>query len=322
MLGIEARKCLSLRALSYLCQKKTLLNPDCDIGGKSLAITAAASRLGTEAFSGAARIELRPTASRQDVDAVIRAVYRQVLGNDYLMASERLVSAESLLRDRNITVREFVRAVAKSELYKTKFFYSSFQTRLIELNYKHLLGRAPYEESEVIYHLDLYETQGYEADIDSYIDSEEYQTHFGDNVVPYYRGFDFEPGARSVGFSRIFRLYRGYANSDRSQAEGSNSRLAVELAQNKASSIVQPSGNDGGWSYYRSSSDVAPNSCLGGSYGESGRIYRLEVAGIRQPGYPGLRRSSTAYLIPYEQLLSKMQQIHRTGGKIVSVKPA
>jgi phycocyanin-associated rod linker protein len=286
-----------------------------------VAITAAASRLGTSAFSETPKVELRPYASKEEIENVIRAVYRQVLGNDYIMASERLVSAESLLRDGNLTVKEFVRAVAKSELYKTKFFYNSFQTRLIELNYKHLLGRAPYDESEVVYHLDLYENKGYDAEIDSYIDSLEYQANFGDNIVPYYRGFEYQAGQRSVGFNRIFRLYRGYANSDRSQAEGNNTRLARDLARNLASTVVEPSGASN-WSYYRASNDVAPRNCLGGSYGESGRIYRLEVAGIRQPGYPGVRRSSTAFLVPYENLLPKMQQIHKTGGKIVSVTPA
>ncbi|NEQ19254.1 MAG: photosystem I reaction center subunit XII, partial [Microcoleus sp. SIO2G3] len=130
-----------------------------------MAITAAASRLGTEAFSNIPRFELRSGATKEEIELVIRAVYRQVLGNDYVMASDRLVSAESLLRDGNLTVREFVRAVAKSELYKQKFFYNSFQTRLIELNYKHLLGRAPYDESEVAYHLDLYQDKGYDAEI-------------------------------------------------------------------------------------------------------------------------------------------------------------
>jgi phycocyanin-associated rod linker protein len=154
-----------------------------------MAITTAASRLGTSAFSNATPVELRPTAVESDVEAVISAVYRQLLGNDYLMKSERLTSAESLLRDRKITVQDFVRQVAKSELYKSKFFYNSFQTRVIELNYKHLLGRAPYDEAEVIHHLDLYETKGTTADIDSYIDSPEYQGNFGENIVPYYRGF-------------------------------------------------------------------------------------------------------------------------------------
>ncbi len=284
-------------------------------------ITAAAARLGTSAFSDASPVELRPNWTKEEAEAVIRAVYRQVLGNDYLMKSERLASAESLLRDGKISVREFVRSVAKSELYKSKFLYGNFQTRVIELNHKHLLGRAPYDESEVIRHLDIYQNQGFDAEIDSYIDSEEYTVSFGDSVVPYYRGFQYEPGARTVGFSRLFRLYRGYANSDRSQAEGSNSRLARELATNTASSIVNPSGG-GNWSYYRASDDTAPKSCLGGSYSESGRVYRIEVAGIRQPGYPSVRRSSTAYLVPYEQLSNKMQQIQRVGGRIVSVTPA
>jgi phycocyanin-associated rod linker protein len=36
--------------------------------------------------------------------AVIRAAYRQVFGNQYIMASERLTSAESLLRRGEISV--------------------------------------------------------------------------------------------------------------------------------------------------------------------------------------------------------------------------
>lgn len=286
-------------------------------------ITAAASRLGTSAYSGTnpARIELRPNATKEEVENVIRAVYRQVLGNDYLMAAERLTSAESLLRDSNLSVREFVRAVAKSELYKSKFFYNNFQTRLIELNYKHLLGRAPYDESEVAYHLDLYQNEGYDAEIDSYIDSQEYQDNFGDSVVPYYRGFEYYTGARTVGFTNLFKLYRGYANSDRSQADGNLPHLARNLAQNRPSSIASPS-SVGSYAHFRASDDIAPNKALGGSYGESGRIYRMEVAGIRNPGYPGVRRSSVAFLVPYEQLSAKMQQIQRTGGKIVSITPA
>ena len=285
-----------------------------------MAITAAASRLGTEAFSDARRVELRPNPSREEVEAVIRAVYRHVLGNDYILASDRLISAESLLRDGNLSVREFVRSVAKSELYKAKFFYNSFQTRLIELNYKHLLGRAPYNESEVTYHLDLYINQGYDAEIDSYIDSEEYQNSFGNNVVPYYRGFDFQAGQSAAGFTRMFRLYRGYANSDTAQVEGDKSRLAGELASNKTSSVVGASGSNDNWGF-RVSADNAPKQNLGNAVGQSDRTYRVEVTSIRNPGYPSVRRSSTVFIVPYERLLDKMQQIHRVGGKIVSVQP-
>ncbi|MEA5524475.1 phycobilisome linker polypeptide [Nodularia spumigena] len=286
-----------------------------------MAITTAASRLGTEPFSDARRVELRPNASKDEVALVIRAAYRQVLGNDYLMASERLVSAESLLRDGNLSVREFVRSIAKSELYKNKFFYNSFQTRLIELNYKHLLGRAPYDEAEVVYHLDLYQNKGYDAEIDSYIDSPEYQNNFGDSIVPYYRGFDNQPGQKTVGFTRMFRLYRGYANSDRTQVEGTKSRLAQDLASNKSSSIVGPSGSNDNWNY-RASSDVAPKKNLGNAVGVGDRVYRIEVTAIRGSGYPSIRRSSTAFIVPYERLSDKIQQIHKQGGKIVSITSA
>jgi len=286
-----------------------------------MAITSAASRLGTSAFSDAPKIELRPHATKEDIESVIRAVYRQVLGNDYLMKSERLTSAESLLRDGDISVREFVRSVAKSELYKSKFFYNNFQTRFIELNYKHLLGRAPYDESEVVYHLDLYHEKGYEAEVDSYIDSVEYQSNFGDSVVPYYRGFATQTGQKTVGFNRMFQLYRGYANSDRSQVGGAFPRLARELAANGASSIIGPSGSNENWSF-RASSDIAPKKALGNAVGTGDRVYRIEVTSLRGPGYPKLRRSSTAYLVPYERLSDKMQQIQRQGGKIVSITPA
>ncbi len=113
-------------------------------------ITNAASRLGTSAYSNSSPLELRPNWTPEDAKVVINAVYRHVLGNDYIMASDRLTAVESLLCNGQITVRDFVRAVAKSELYKTKFLYPNFQTRVIELNFKHLLGRAPYEEAEVI----------------------------------------------------------------------------------------------------------------------------------------------------------------------------
>ncbi|MEZ2237831.1 phycobilisome rod-core linker polypeptide [Microcoleus sp.] len=288
-----------------------------------MAITTAASRLGTSALSDAPKVELRPNYTKDDVEIVIRATYRQLLGNDYLMKSERLKSAESLLQDGSLTVREFVRTVAKSELYKTKFFYSSFQTRTIELNYKHLLGRAIYDESEVVYHLDLYENQGYDADIDSYIDSVEYQESFGENIVPYYRAFEYQRGQRSVGFTRMFRLYRGYANSDTAQLEGNNSRLAVEVGSNSATAVVGPSGGSEGWAYRPSAQNVTPSSGFGGAaaYGKEGRLFRVEVSGIRTGGYPNVRRSSKAFIVPVDDLSSQMQKFQRLGGKIASITP-
>jgi phycocyanin-associated rod linker protein len=289
-----------------------------------MAITVAASRLGTSAFADASPQELRPDWSQAEVKGIIRAVYRQVLGNDYVMESERLKGAESLLSNGSISVREFVRSVGKSELYKQKFFYGNFQTRVIELNIKHFLGRAPYDESEVIYHLDLYQNKGHDADIDSYIDSVEYLESFGENIVPYYRGFDTQTGQKTVGFTRIFRLYRGYANSDRSQIAGNASRLAADLAQNAPSAIVGPSGANSGWAYSPSKSGNTPSKALGGNvaYGDVGKLYRIEISAISKPGYPSVRRSNRAVIVPYEQLNNTLTQINKSGGKVASITPA
>lgn len=284
-----------------------------------MAITTSASRLGTSAFSDTKPVELRPNWTQDDAKVVINAVYRQVLGNDYLMKSERLTSLESLLTNGQLTVRDFVRAVAKSELYKTKFLYPNFQTRVIELNLKHLLGRAPYDESEVIEHLDRYQNEGFDADIDSYIDSEEYEANFGDSIVPYYR-FETQTGQKTVGFPRMFQLYRGYANSDRSQIAGATSRLAAELARNSASAVVGPSGGSEGFAYRPSAQGVMPTRPFGrSSIGSSDRLYRIEVSAISLPRYPKVRRSSREFIVPYEQLSNTLQQINKLGGKVASV---
>lgn len=53
---------------------------------------AAAGPLGLSAFDASSRIELRPDWTETELQTVFRAVYRQVLGNDYIMKSERLSS--------------------------------------------------------------------------------------------------------------------------------------------------------------------------------------------------------------------------------------
>jgi phycocyanin-associated rod linker protein len=288
-----------------------------------VAITTGAARLGTTAYSDAKPLELRNNWSSADAQIVIRSVYRQVLGNDYLMTSERLVGLESLLCNGQITVRDFVRGVAKSDLYKNKYFHSVFQTRAIELHFKHLLGRAPYSEAEVIEHLDRYQNHGYDADIDSYIDSNEYDENFGDSIVPYYRSFEYQIGQKSQGFTRMFQLYRGYANSDTSQVAGSKSRLAAELGTNTASAVIPPSGGSNGFAYQGTAESSMPDRVFGRStIGESNRLYRIEVAGISLPRYPRVRRSNKEFIVSYEQLNSTLQYIHKIGGKVASVTVA
>lgn len=290
-----------------------------------MAITSASTRLGTAPFADQSPVELRQNFSADAVQTVIYAVYRQVLGNDYLMKSQRLTTLESLLTSGALTVRDFVRAVAKSDLYKEKFLYPNFQTRVIELNFKHLLGRAPYDEAEVVEHLDRYQNEGFDADIDSYIDTAEYETSFGDGIVPYFRGFDTQIGQKIAGFTRMFSLYRGYANSDRAQIAGSSSRLASELAQGSVSAVVPPSGTDSnGWAFRDAKQGNVPNRAFARptSTTERGQLYRIEVSGQRLPGYPSIRRSSRALVVPYEELSQTLQRINKAGGRVANITPA
>jgi phycocyanin-associated rod linker protein len=274
---------------------------------------ATASRLGIEAFSGSEPIELRADFTEEALQVVIRAAYRQVLGNDHLMASERLISAESLLRQGEITVRDFVRALAQSELYRDKFFHSNPQVRFIELNYKHLLGRAPYDESEIAFHVDLYNTQGYEADIESYLDSAEYRESFGDWIVPYYRGFATQRGQKTVGFNRMFRLYRGYANSDRSQFGRNRSRLTQEVARNLAMPIQFPAAIAGG------ATPSFSSALVGNVGGDRDQLFCIRVVQRGTPNSPQVRLSNAEYLVSYEQMSTTLQKINRMGGRIASI---
>ena len=92
-----------------------------------MAITTAASRLGTTAFDQTRPIELRPNWTPEDAKIVIEAVYRQVLGNDYLMQSERLTSLESLLTNGQLSVRDFVRGLPNLTYTKPNSFTQIFK---------------------------------------------------------------------------------------------------------------------------------------------------------------------------------------------------
>lgn len=262
-----------------------------------------ASRLGIRPFADADQVELRSVKTADQVRSVILAAYRQVLGNEHLFQSEWLTSAESLLHQTQITVQDFVRAIAQSDLYRQKFFYSNSQVRFIELNYKHLLGRAPYDESEIAYHVELYHSEGYEAEINSYIDSLEYQQNFGDAIVPYYRGFQTAVGQRVSGFPRFFQLYRGYANSDRAQNK-TKGQLTWELAKNLVSPIYP----------------AAAGSLTGVSTGrQGGNTYRIRVTQAASPNSPTIRQSVTEVIVPFDQLSNRLQQLNRQGRKVISI---
>ncbi|MBF2022088.1 MAG: phycobilisome linker polypeptide [Hydrococcus sp. C42_A2020_068] len=285
-----------------------------------------ASQLGVALFEDTPPVEMVPGCSEEEAEAVIRAVYRQILGNAYVMESERALVPESKFKRGELSVREFVRAVAKSDLYRSRFFETCPRYRYTELNFKHFLGRAPDGLEEMRAHSTILDNEGFEADIDSYIDSDEYQNAYGENIVPYYRGYKTQPGQNMVGFTHMFALLRGASSSDlKGSIAGKTPVLNKYVVQETPLPVIPPSGGSAGngWSFQES--PLASRTRLGAGAGEDGKVYRVEVTGYSSPGRVNkvskFRRSNKVYFVPYNQLSQEYQRIHQQGGVIASITP-
>ena len=278
-----------------------------------------ASRLGVSLFDETPPVEWVPGRSDEEAESYIRAVYRQVLGNAYVMESERLAIPESQFKLGELSVREFVRAVAKSDLYQSRFFTSCPRYRAIELNFRHLLGRTPFDLEEMRMHSTILDTEGFAADIDSYIDSDEYQTTFGENFVPYIRGYKTEACDSMVQFTHLFQMVRGASTSSlKADLAGKSPRLNSLVIQQTPTPVVAP-GSDG--STFRNPPVVARQR-QGVGASADGKVYRVEVTGYRAKTVNKIsrfRRSNQVYLVPFNQLSETYQRIHRQGGVIASI---
>lgn len=248
----------------------------------------------TEAFISNP-LELWASNTEDDLQLIIRAVYKQVLGNVHVMESQRLENAESMLRNGDISVRNFVRMVAQSELYQSLFFNSSSPYRFIELNCKHLLGRAPLDQSEISDHVQIYNQKGYEAEINSYIDSEEYNRVFGENIVPFPRNITSQKGVKNLVFNRTVSLLSGFATSDSSN----KAMLTTSIGTNVSPKIkVKSSG-------------------IEKTYSNTDKQFKISVK--KSGTTPVFKQSNITYTVSYSQLSRRIQNIQKTGGKILSI---
>lgn len=239
-------------------------------------------------------ITLWPNASADDVQAVIRAVYKYVLGNPHVMESERLTTAESQLADGTISVREFVRAVGKSDFYRERYFQSCAPYRFVELNFQHFLGRLPQSQKEISEHIVRCVAEGYDAEIDSYVDSDEYLANFGENTVPYNRGVRTETGISQVTYNRAFAVDRGPAQV----SSAVKSSQMVGLVPANASNTIK-----------------AAKATVTGSGTE--KKFKILVTGSK---FDSPRRiSTTEYIVSASKMTPQIQRINRTSGKIVSI---
>lgn len=185
--------------------------------------------------------DIKTLASQANVDIthagdVIQQIYRQVFGNKHLMELDINPSLEALFMNGDMNVQEFVFALAQSETYKRMFLEPNSQYRFVELNFKHLLGRPPRDQSELMEHVRLFAEEGYESEIASYIYNEEYLSVFGLDKVPYNRASESIKGGTTIGYTRAAILDPGYAGFDGSTQKG---KLTNSLGTATSPSIVE-----------------------------------------------------------------------------------
>lgn len=125
--------------------------------------------------------------SDSEIQDLIWAAYRQVISEHEILNFYRQLNLESQLKNRAITVRDFIRGLAKSEAYRRLVVETNSNYRVVEVTLKRLLGRAPYNKDEEISWSIKIATLGFDGFVDALLDSEEYLSNFGENTVPYQR---------------------------------------------------------------------------------------------------------------------------------------
>ncbi|MDX1976692.1 MAG: phycobilisome rod-core linker polypeptide [Pseudanabaenaceae cyanobacterium bins.68] len=136
---------------------------------------------------------MKPGLSSTEKAEVIKAAYRQIFERDIARAYSLGISdLESKVKNGEISMREFVRRLGKSPLYRDQFFLPFINSRALELAFKHFLGRAPESREEVQKYFAIVSKGGLNALVDALVNSTEYSDYFGEETVPYRRGLGQE----------------------------------------------------------------------------------------------------------------------------------
>ncbi|MDH6059213.1 phycobilisome rod-core linker polypeptide [Chrysosporum bergii ANA360D] len=136
---------------------------------------------------------MKPGLSAGEKIQVVKAAYRQIFERDITRAYSLSISdLESKVKNGDISMKEFIRRLAKSPLYQKQFYQPFINSRVIELAFRHILGRGPSSREEVQKYFAIISNGGLPALIDALVDSQEYADYFGEETVPYLRGLGQE----------------------------------------------------------------------------------------------------------------------------------
>ncbi|MCC5634362.1 phycobilisome rod-core linker polypeptide [Nostoc sp. CHAB 5844] len=136
---------------------------------------------------------MKPGLSASEKNEVVKAAYRQIFERDITRAYSLSISdLESKVKNGDISMKEFVRRLAKSPLYQKQFYQPFINSRVIELAFRHILGRGPSSREEVQKYFSIISNGGLPKLVDALVDSDEYADYFGEETVPYLRGLGQE----------------------------------------------------------------------------------------------------------------------------------
>lgn len=136
---------------------------------------------------------MKPGLSAIEKNDAIKAAYRQVFERDITRAYSLGISdLESKVKNGDISMKEFIRRLGQSPLYRKNFFEPYINSRALELAFRHFLGRGPSSREEVQNYFAIVSEGGLSALIDALVDSKEYSDYFGEETVPYLRGLGQE----------------------------------------------------------------------------------------------------------------------------------
>ena len=124
--------------------------------------------------------------TESSTQAVIKAVYIQVLGNSGY-EGERLNSQEARLENGDISLRDFIRSVARSDAFRRRYWEGLYIAKSIEVMHRRLLGRPTFGRWEIDALFDTAARRGFYGLVDALIDSKDYGDCFGEDTVPYER---------------------------------------------------------------------------------------------------------------------------------------
>lgn len=239
--------------------------------------------------------QITTLSSQANVDVshasdIINQAYKQVFGNKHMMELDKNPSIEALFMNGDLSVQGLITAMAQSDTYKKLFLEPNNPYRFVELNFKHLLGRPPHNQEELMSHVRLFQEDGYEAEICSYTYSDEYYTAFGVDRVPYNRANESMIGGKTLNYTRANALDAGYAGYDNASKD---SKLLKSLCM-----------------------DISPSNTERKGVGFSNKI-TISWTSNRQVG--ANRRVEQRSVVSQTSMSATVKTILSQGGKIVSI---